>query len=149
MLMVFRFGSYVVLTRCNSFRTWIRDHRIIIAPNDLLTGLINIFTGGAFNNAAIFALGYHALYYGIDHHSAFRLCGTLLPALAAERRGIGRKKLNQITRLLTLAITLVQGGGYLTYLVAGVPLIPISLRVFSGFQYHHPFRRYDLCNVAG
>ena len=53
MLMVFRFGSYVVLPGVNPEVLAARTANS--APNDLL-GLINIFTGGAFNNAAVFAL---------------------------------------------------------------------------------------------
>ena len=128
MLLVFRFGSYVVLpgvipavlesaTAKNN------------APNDLL-GLINVFTGGAFNNAAIFALG---IMPYITASIIIQLLGFAVPyfqRLQQKEGESGRKKLNQITRLLTVAITLVQGGGYLTYinsLGAVDPTIPLSI----------------------
>jgi preprotein translocase subunit SecY len=114
MLMIFRFGSYIVLpgvipsvleaaTQNNS------------TPDDLL-GLINVFTGGAFNNAAIFALG---IMPYITASIIIQLLGFAVPyfqRLQQKEGESGRKKLNQITRLLTVAITLVQGGGYLTYI---------------------------------
>ena len=83
--------------------------------NDLL-GLINIFTGGAFQNASIMALG---IMPYITSSIIVQLLGFAVPyfqRLQQKEGESGRKKLNQITRLLTLAITLVQGGAYLTYL---------------------------------
>jgi preprotein translocase subunit SecY len=87
--------------------------------NDLL-GLINVFTGGAFDNAAIFALG--VMPY-ITASIIVQLLGFALPyfqRLQSKEGESGRKRLNQITRLLTVAITLVQGGGYLQ-LVRSIP----------------------------
>ncbi|MBK6996476.1 MAG: preprotein translocase subunit SecY [Lewinellaceae bacterium] len=87
--------------------------------NDLL-GLINIFTGGAFDNAAIFALG--VMPY-ITASIIVQLLGFAVPyfqRLQTKEGESGRKKLNQITRMLTVAITLVQGGGYLQ-LIRSIP----------------------------
>jgi preprotein translocase subunit SecY len=84
-------------------------------PNDLI-GLINIFTGGAFQNAAVFALG--VMPY-ITASIIIQLLGFAVPyfqRLQQKEGEAGRRKLNQITRMLTLAITMVQGGAYLTYL---------------------------------
>ncbi len=114
MLLVFRFGSYVVLPgvipSVLEGATQNSD-----SPNDLL-GLINVFTGGAFNNAAIFALG---IMPYITASIIIQLLGFAVPyfqRLQQKEGESGRKKLNQITRLLTVAITLVQGSGYLTYI---------------------------------
>ncbi|MFN0175522.1 MAG: preprotein translocase subunit SecY [Saprospiraceae bacterium] len=87
--------------------------------NDLL-GLINIFTGGAFDNAAIFALG--VMPY-ITASIIVQLLGFAVPyfqRLQTKEGESGRKRLNQITRMLTVAITLVQGGGYLQ-LIRSIP----------------------------
>jgi len=76
-----------------------------------------MFTGGAFNNAAIFALG---IMPYITASIIIQLLGFAVPyfqRLQTKEGESGRKKLNQITRILTLFITLVQGGGYLTYLI--------------------------------
>ncbi len=111
-LMVYRFGSYVVLPGVipSVLKTATNN-----SPNDLL-GLINIFTGGAFSNAAIFALG---IMPYITASIIIQLLGFAVPyfqRLQQKEGESGRKKITQITRLLTVAITLVQGGGYLTYI---------------------------------
>ena len=113
MLMVYRFGAYVVLPGV--------DPKILqdalqnsSNPNDLL-GLINLFTGGAFNQAAIFALG---IMPYITASIIIQLMGFAVPyfqKLQQKEGESGRKKLTQITRLLTVVITLLQGGGYLAY----------------------------------
>lgn len=102
--------------------------------NDLL-GLINVFTGGAFDNAAIFALG--VMPY-ITASIIVQLLGFAVPyfqRLQTKEGESGRKRLNQITRFLTVAITLVQGGGYLQLIRStpgGVsPDIPDGLFWFS------------------
>ncbi len=113
MLLVFRLGSYVVLPGVDPamLKAAIENNS---NPNDLL-GLLNVFTGGAFNNAAIFALG---IMPYITASIIVQLLGFAMPyfqRLQSKEGESGRKKLNQITRLLTVFITLVQGGGYLTY----------------------------------
>jgi preprotein translocase subunit SecY len=113
-LAVYRFGSYVVLPGVNP-QVLDSVANSTDTPTDLL-GLINVFTGGAFNNAAIFALG---IMPYITSSIIIQLLGFAVPyfqRLQQKEGESGRKKLNQITRLLTVAITLVQGGGYLTYI---------------------------------
>ena len=110
--MVYRFGSFVVLP---GVIPSVLDTANSGNANDLL-GLINIFTGGAFNNAAVFALG---IMPYITASIIIQLMGFAVPyfqRLQQKEGESGRKKLTQITRLLTVAITLVQGGGYLTYI---------------------------------
>lgn len=111
-LMVYRFGSYVVLPAVipGKLQALTQDN-----SGDLLS-LINTFTGGAFNNASIFALG---IMPYITASIIIQLMGFAVPyfqRLQQKEGESGRKKITQITRILTLAITLVQGGGYLTYL---------------------------------
>ncbi len=121
-LLVYRFGSFVVLPGVNPAAL----ENMNDAPTDLL-GLINVFSGGAFNNASVFALG---IMPYITASIIIQLMGFAVPYFQRlqQREGeSGRKKINQITRLLTVAITLVQGGGYLTLLnttpgaVVGLP----------------------------
>ncbi len=112
-LAVFRFGSFVVLP--GVMPSVLEKAAGSGNANDLL-GLINVFTGGAFNNASIFALG---IMPYITASIIIQLMGFAVPYFQRlqQREGeSGRKKINQITRLLTVAITLVQGGGYLTYI---------------------------------
>ncbi|RMD74542.1 MAG: preprotein translocase subunit SecY, partial [Bacteroidetes bacterium] len=114
MIFVYRFGSFVVLPGVVPSKL---EAASAGSTNDLL-GLINVFTGGAFNNASVFALG--VMPY-ITASIIVQLLGFAVPyfqRLQQKEGESGRKKLNQITRMLTLAITLVQGGGYLTYLNA-------------------------------
>ncbi len=113
MLLVYRFGSFVVLP--GVVPSILERQTSSGSANDLL-GLINIFTGGAFNQAAIFALG---IMPYITASIIIQLLGFAVPyfqRLQQKEGESGRKKLNQITRILTVAITLVQGGGYLTYI---------------------------------
>jgi len=110
-LMLFRFGCYVVLPgvvpavlEANS------------ANQSGLLGLLNAFTGGAFNRAGVFALG---IMPYISASIIVQLLGFAVPyfqKLQKTEGESGRKKLTQITRWLTVAITLVQAGGYLTYI---------------------------------
>ncbi len=112
LLMVYRFGSYVVLPGVVPAQL---KNLAQTNSTDLL-GLINAFTGGAFGNAAIFALG---IMPYITASIIVQLLGFGVPYFQRlqQREGeSGRKKITQITRLLTLAITLVQGGGYLTWI---------------------------------
>ena len=132
LLLVFRFGSFVVLPGVNpaALQAAAADRGV----NDLL-GLINMFTGGAFNNASIFALG---IMPYITASIIIQLLGFAVPyfqKLQQKEGESGRKKITQITRLLTVFITLVQGGGYLTYIKstggAISPDVPMSIFWFS------------------
>ena len=122
-LAVYRLFSYVVLPGVDT-------DKLPDSPSiwSLLTGtaeaggtqslldLINLFTGGAFNSASVMALG---IMPYITASIIVQLLGFAVPyfqRLQQKEGESGRKKLNQITRLLTLAITLVQGGGYLQYI---------------------------------
>lgn len=109
-LAIFRFGSYIVLPGVNAqaLSESMGDRK----ANDLLQ-LINTFTGGAFNQGSIFALG---IMPYITASIIVQLLGFAVPyfqRLQQKEGESGRKKLNQITRFLTLLVTLVQGSTYL------------------------------------
>jgi len=115
--MIYRVGTFVVLPGVNPIA--LDRYSQTRSANDLL-GLINVFTGGAFDNAAIFALG--VMPY-ITASIIVQLLGFAVPyfqRLQTKEGESGRKKLNQITRVLTVAIALVQGGGYLQ-LIRSIP----------------------------
>lgn len=131
MIFVYRLGSRIVLPGVDpAVLDTFANNR---TSNDLL-GLINVFTGGAFNNAAIFALG---IMPYITASIIIQLLGFAVPyfqRLQQKEGESGRKKITQITRLLTVAISLVQGGAYLTYIKsigAISPQIPVSIFWFS------------------
>ena len=110
-LAIYRFGSFVVLPGVN-------PNALAAASsggNDILD-LINTFTGGAFNQGSIFALG---IMPYITASIIIQLLGFAVPyfqRLQQKEGESGRKKITQITRLLTVFITLVQGGGYLAFI---------------------------------
>jgi len=113
MLFVFRLCSFIVLPGVNPDA--LSKANQAGAPEDIL-GIINMFTGGAFENASLMALG---IMPYITASIIVQLLGFAMPyfqRLQQKEGESGRKKLNQITRMLTVAITLVQGGGYLTYI---------------------------------
>jgi len=131
MLFIYRLGSRIVLP--GVVPSVLDNFAANRNSNDLL-GLINVFTGGAFNNAAIFALG---IMPYITASIIIQLLGFAVPyfqRLQQKEGESGRKKITQLTRLLTVAITLVQGGAYLTYIKsigAISPNIPVSIFWFS------------------
>jgi len=111
LLMVYRVGSFIVLP--GVVPSALADSLGGGGGTADLLGLINAFSGGAFANASIMALG---IMPYITASIIVQLLGFAVPYFQklSQREGeSGRKKLNQITRLLTVAITLVQGMAYL------------------------------------
>ena len=130
LLLVFRLGSFIVLPGVMpDVLSSVAQNR---GANDLL-GLINVFTGGAFNQASILALG---IMPYITASIIIQVLGFAVPyfqRLPQKEGESGRKRLNQITRVLTVAITLVQGGAYLTYLKGVGAISPnVSMSIFWG-----------------
>ena len=111
-LAVYRFGCFVVLPGVDAAKLAASAQ----AGGGGLLDLINAFSGGAFLGAAVFALG---IMPYITASIIIQLLGFAVPYFQRlqQREGeSGRKKLTQITRWLTVAICLVQGSGYLSYL---------------------------------
>jgi len=108
LLLVYRFGAQVVLPGIDASQLG----KLGEQTDSGLLGLLNAFTGGAFSNASIFALG---IMPYISASIVVQLMGIAIPYLQKlQKEGeSGRKKINQITRWLTIAITLVQGPGYI------------------------------------
>ncbi|MCL4167800.1 UNVERIFIED_CONTAM: hypothetical protein GTU68_008022, partial [Idotea baltica] len=117
LLLVYRFGAQVVLPGIDASQLeGIQD-----STQDGLLGLLNAFTGGAFANASVFALG---IMPYISASIVVQLMGIAIPYLQKlQKEGAsGQKKITQITRWLTIAICLVQAPGYLASLPAlGIP----------------------------
>ena len=82
-------------------------------------GLLDMFSGGAFSNASIFALG---IMPYISASIVVQLLGIAVPYFQRmQREGeSGRRKINQITRYLTIIILILQGSAYLTNLHAQI-----------------------------
>ncbi|TRZ44214.1 preprotein translocase subunit SecY [Robertkochia solimangrovi] len=118
LLLVYRFGAQVVLPGIDTQQLAELTNR---ADGGGLLGILNAFTGGAFANASVFALG---IMPYISASIVVQLMGLAIPYLQKlQKEGeSGRKTLNQITRWLTIGICLVQAPAYLYGLGAlGVP----------------------------
>ena len=117
LLLVYRFGAQVVLPGIDASQLG----GLAASTDEGLLGLLNAFTGGAFANASVFALG---IMPYISASIVVQLMGIAIPYLQKlQKEGeSGRKKINQITRWLTIAICLVQAPGYLASLPSlGIP----------------------------
>ena len=116
LILIYRFGSFVVIPGI--------DPNALSAMSaqtaDGLMGLLDIFSGGAFSNASIFALG--VMPY-ISASIIVQLLGIVVPYFQRlQREGeSGHRKMNQITRYLTIAVLCLQGPAYLANLHAQAP----------------------------
>ena len=112
LLLVYRFGSFVVIPGINPAA--LNDLQSQVDGNGLL-GLLNIFSGGAFSNASIFALG---IMPYISASIVIQLLGIVVPYFQKlQKEGeSGRRKINQWTRYLTIIVLLLQAPAYLANL---------------------------------
>ena len=106
----FRLGSYIALPGVDATK-------LTQAGEGGLFGLLNIFSGGALSNASVFALG---IMPYISASIAIQLLTIALPYFQKMQKDgeSGRKKLNQITRILTIFVTAAQA---FTYLQVTIP----------------------------
>ena len=105
---IYRFGSYIVLPGINpEMLTRLHDQ-----TSGGLMSLLDMFSGGAFSNASIFALG---IMPYISASIVIQLLAIAVPYFQKlQREGeSGRRKINQYTRYLTILILLVQAPSYL------------------------------------
>ncbi|WP_166967742.1 preprotein translocase subunit SecY [Yeosuana marina] len=117
LLLVYRFGAQVTLPGIDEAQL----QGLASSTDSGLLGLLNAFTGGAFAKASVFALG---IMPYISASIVVQLMGIAIPYLQKlQKEGAsGQKKINQITRWLTIAICLLQAPGYLASLPAlGIP----------------------------
>ena len=108
-LLVYRFGAHIVLPGIDSAQ--LHELSTKTSGGGLLD-ILNAFTGGAFSNASVFALG---IMPYISASIVVQLMGIAIPYLQKlQQEGeSGRRKINQITRWLTIAICIVQAPVYL------------------------------------
>jgi len=119
-ILIYRLGSNVVLPGVNPMELSELQEN---ASKGVL-GILNMFSGGAFANASIFALG---IMPYISASIVIQLLSIAVPYFQRlQREGeSGRRRMNQITRYLTVIILIVQAPTYLTQ-------IPDSARVLPG-----------------
>ncbi|SDC04923.1 preprotein translocase subunit SecY [Niabella drilacis] len=112
LIFIYRIGKYIPLPGINPVTLEALQKNN--AQNGILD-LINTFAGGAFEQASIFALG--VMPY-ITASIFMQLMTVLVPSFQKmQKEGeSGRKKINQITRYLTVVVTFVQAFAYLAYL---------------------------------
>ena len=123
-ILIYRLGAQVPLPGINA--------SVLAAANnasggpDGLLGLLNLFTGGAFAQASIFALG---IMPYISASIVIQLMGVAVPYFQKlQREGeSGRRKINNITRYLTILITGFQAPGFVANLKSQWLNKPIEL----------------------
>lgn len=115
-ILIYRFGSFVVLPGVDA------DLLGEFSQNaqEGLLGLLNMFSGGAFSNASVFALG---IMPYITASIIIQLLGMAVPYFQRlQREGeSGRKKINRLTRYLTVLVVALQAPAYLANLTAQIP----------------------------
>ena len=125
---VYRLGAHIVLPGINP--VILEQHSKNNTQSGILD-LINTFAGGAFNMASIFALG---IMPYITASIFVQLLTVLVPTFQKmQKEGeSGRKKINQMTRYITVVVTLVQAFAYVTYLqqTSGPAIISAYPRTF-------------------
>ncbi|MDR2224024.1 MAG: preprotein translocase subunit SecY [Flavobacteriaceae bacterium] len=116
LLLVYRFGTQVTLPGIDATKL----HALTEQTDQGIGWLINVFTGGAFAQASVFALG---IMPYISASIVVQLMGIAVPYLQKLQNDgeSGRKKMNQITRWLTIGITLLQGPSYIYNLYVQLP----------------------------
>ena len=131
-VVIYRLGSFVVLPGVNPDTLT----NLASQTSEGLMALLNMFSGGAFSNASIFALG---IMPYISASIVMQLAAIIIPSMQKmQREGeSGRRKINQWTRYLTVLILLIQAPAYLLNLdmqlrAAGASLPSgIMYRVFA------------------
>ncbi|MEX0966460.1 MAG: preprotein translocase subunit SecY [Bacteroidia bacterium] len=128
-ILIYRLGSFIVLPGVDPAAL----QRYTSQAQEGLLGMINMFAGGAFSRASIFALG---IMPYISASIIIQLLGIAVPYFQKlQKEGqSGRNKINQITRVLTIAITAVQAVSYLINLQSQVPESAFIYN-FTGFSY--------------
>jgi preprotein translocase subunit SecY len=125
LLFIYRLGSNVVLPGIDpESLTQLQNQ----ADGGIL-GILNAFTGGAFANASILALG---IMPYISASIVIQLLGMAVPTIQKmQKEGeSGRRKINQITRFLTIAITAAQAPGYIANLMSQNVQLTLSPSLF-------------------
>ncbi|CAN1544238.1 SecY Preprotein translocase subunit SecY [Flavobacteriaceae bacterium] len=129
LLLVYRFGAHVTLPGIDATQLT----GLAGQTKNGLGSILDMFTGGAFSKASVFALG---IMPYISASIVVQLMGIAIPYLQKLQSDgeSGRKKINQITRWLTIVITLVQGPTYIYNLYRTLPSSAFLLG-FNSFEF--------------
>jgi preprotein translocase subunit SecY len=120
-LVIYRLGSKIVLPTVNPDLLG----ELQAKTQDGVLGILDMFSGGAFSSASVFALG---IMPYISASIVIQLLGIAVPYFQRlQNEGeSGRRKVNQITRYLTLAILVLQAPSYLTQIPANAWVVSPS-----------------------
>lgn len=134
LLLVYRLGSFVVIPGINPNALGEGSAYASQLEGNGLLGLLNVFSGGAFGNAAIFALG--VMPY-ITASIIIQLMGMMVPYFQKmQKEGeSGRRKMNQWTRFLTIGVLILQGPAYIANLYHQVPTAFVYGNTFGFVAY--------------
>lgn len=115
-LLVYRLGSFIVLPGVNPESLTGLENQ----TSDGVLGLLDMFSGGAFSNASVVGLG---IMPYISASIVMQLLGMVVPYIQRLQRDgeSGRRKINQITRVLTLVVLIIQAPSYLANLYYKAP----------------------------
>ena len=132
-LLIYRLGTHIVLPGVDPEQLANLQHQ----TSRGVLGLLDMFSGGAFSHSSIFALG---IMPYISASIVVQLLSIAIPYFQKmQKEGeSGRKRINQITRWLTVIITAFQAPGYIVNLRAQVPSAIISVtnpEIVSPFQF--------------
>jgi preprotein translocase subunit SecY len=131
LLIVVRVGAHITLPGVDSA---LLAEAVKNQQSNTLFGLYDLFVGGAFHNAAIFALG---IMPYISSSIILQLLGAVVPYFQklSKEGEEGRRKLTQLTRYGTVAIAALQAWGVSVRLIsmniAGVPIVPAEVQGFA------------------
>jgi len=134
LILVYRLGCFIVLPGIDATML----AKLQSTASEGLVGLLNMFSGGAFGNASIFALG--VMPY-ISASIIVQLLGMFVPyfrKLQLEGES-GRQKMNQITRYLTILVICIQGPAYVQTLHSQIPasaFVAVNQLGWSNFVYN-------------
>lgn len=123
-LLVVRIGSFITLPGVDID---LLQKSVASGSSDTLFGFFDLFVGGAFSNAAIFALG---IMPYITASIIFQLAGVVVPQIQKMQKDgdDGRRKINQYTRVATVFIAALQSIGISIKLLSqnydGMPVVP-------------------------
>ena len=127
LVLIYRIGSYVVLPGVDPSQLGALQSQ----GSEGLMGLLNMFSGGAFSNASIFALG---IMPYITASIVIQLFVMVVPYFQKMQRDgeSGRRKMNQITRWLTVIITACQAPAYITNMMYQLGASSTAIYPFDG-----------------
>lgn len=128
-ILIYRVGSYIALPGVDVQA--LSQTSFSSSSREGLLGLLDMFSGGAFSNASIFALG---IMPYISASIVIQLMTLVVPYFQRlQKEGeSGRKKITQLTRFLTIAVTALQAPAYLSNLVSQVGTSTGVFHTFTG-----------------